>query len=776
MSARTLHRIQFLAIAALVAACMLAFRAESKVVEPQEHYGRIASTFAEAFPKSHLDRRSLDDQVASKAFHRFIDSLDYGRLYFLESDIAAFRANERIMDDQVRRGDLSFAYHVFQVFKERVNNRYAYVQELLEGEFDFDRDETYLWNRKNAPWAADEAAWDDLWRRKVKHELLQRRVRELLAEEAAVRDEAAVDGSGTAGEEDAAPDASDPPAAANTTGDAAPRDGATVKPPADAPEQADAPQADAPQDAPEGMDGTDAADVADAEEADAAPEQAEPEEAPTPREFIRKQYEQFVTVLNDYEEDWVLERYLSAFAHAYDPHSDYMSPASVSDFNIEMKLSLVGIGALLRPVDGTAEVVRLIPGGPAERDGKLKPQDRIIAVAQDGEEPVDTLHWPLSRTVQLIRGERGTMVTLTVIPASDPTGTTTREIPIRRDVVKLEEQAAKSKMHEVAREGAEPIKVGVIDLPAFYVDIRAKSERRDDDDYRSCVRDVAALVGELRGDGADGIVLDLRNNGGGSLIEAIEMAGLFIERGPVVQVKERLRTSVLSDPDPGILYGGPMVVLVNRLSASASEIVAGALQDYGRAVIVGDQQTHGKGTVQTVLGLDGDDTDLGSIKVTTASFYRVRGGSTQLKGVAPDIVVSSSYDSMDIGEGALEDPLPWTMVRGVNFKPFSNLRPAVRALREKSEARRAEDERYIRRRELLDHLAEMRRKHEVSLRLEDALAFARMEERLRKLQETDAPDDAKRPDVKDLVLVEGLNIMADLIVYQNRALEAASAR
>jgi carboxyl-terminal processing protease len=411
----------------------------------------------------------------------------------------------------------------------------------------------------------------------------------------------------------------------------------------------------------------------------------------------------------------------------------------------------------------------LIPGGPAERDGQLKAGDRIIAVGQGDEEPVDTLHWPLSKTVQLIRGEKGSPVALIVIPESDASGTTTKRIVIERDVVKLEEQAARADIHEVKREDGETSKLGVIHLPAFYVDLKAKTERRDADDYRSSVRDVRELIGDMVEEEAEGLILDLRNNGGGSLLEAVEMTGLFIEGGPVVQVKEQRRTTPLNDPDPSIIYDGPLVVLVSRLSASASEILAGALQDYGRAIIVGDTTTHGKGTVQTVMQLDKRDISMGSIKVTTASFYRVKGGSTQLKGIAADIVVPSNYDRMDIGESSLENPLKWNMVNPIMFRPFSNLRPLISMLRGKSRERREQSETFTKRREVLDEIAKLREMEEVSLVYDDAIGVARTERKLQKMQkESSAAGKENGAMTGDLVLNESLEILADLIAELNR--------
>ena len=521
--------------------------------------------------------------------------------------------------------------------------------------------------------------------------------------------------------------------------------------------------------------------------------QAEPEKSPdgdeqsatndvadvapiTVEDSIHAAYEQFATLINDYEEEWVLQRYMSSFARAFDPHSDYMSPRAVSDFDIEMKLSLVGIGALLRAEDGAAHIVRLIPGGPAERDGRLQPGDKIIGVGQGDEDPVNTLHWPLSKTVQIIRGEKGTMVTLVIVPDSDPSGTTTTKIELKRDVVKLDESAAKSETHTLELEAEKTVEIGVVKLPAFYVDLRAKSDKKTVD-YKSSAKDIRRILGELVDQDVGGVILDLRNNGGGSLLEAVELSGLFIRSGPVVQVKEQRRISVLPDPDRNIIFDGPLIVLVNRLSASASEILAAALQDYGRAVIVGDSQTHGKGTVQTVLPLDRRDQKMGSVKVTTAGFFRVKGGSTQLKGVTPDIIVPSAYDMMDVGEGALKNPLLWSKVNPVPFRQHNDLSRLTPDMRDRSIARRKQNETYMRRQALLEELQTFRDGEEMSLVYGDAMKLARLEKKLGDLhRERVVAADGGKKKSSDLVLEESLLIMRDLIALLNGDKLRATAR
>ncbi len=482
----------------------------------------------------------------------------------------------------------------------------------------------------------------------------------------------------------------------------------------------------------------------------------------TPEEFILERYKQFKLTMESFDEEMLLQRYLSSFSLVYDPHSDYMSPSSVEDFDINMKLSLVGIGAILRPEDGAARIVRVIPGGPADQDGRLKAGDKIIAVAQGDEEPVSILHWPLYKSVRLIRGEKNTTVILTVIPASDHSGTRTKKIDLVRDEVKLEESAAKSELKEIKTADNQKRTFGVITLPDFYADFKAIGQK----DARRASTDVRSLVDELMLEGIDGLVLDLRNNGGGSLVEAIETAGLFISSGPIVQVKERSGVQVLPDADPEISYAGPMIVLVNRLSASASEILAAALQDYKRAIIVGDRQTHGKGTVQSLMTLG---EKRGSLKLTTAGFYRINGGSTQLKGVTPDIIIPSYLDVMEIGEDSLEHALPWDTIRPAMYRTHNDLTELIPQLADLSSERIAGDEEfqaYLARRERLKKHYETKT---VSLSLETRLAEAEAENELDEIQNSAFADDEDADEEKDtdIVLDETLEILSDLIDLKN---------
>jgi len=479
-----------------------------------------------------------------------------------------------------------------------------------------------------------------------------------------------------------------------------------------------------------------------------------------PEDFVLKRHRQFLVVLDDSDRDWITDRFFNAFARSYDPHTEYFSASQAEDFDISMKLSLFGIGALLGSEDGAARVMRLIPGGPAERDGRLRPGDRIIGVAQGDGETVNILHWPIGRSVRLIRGPKGSKVVLTVWPASDVSGATEKRIDLVRDEVKLEERAAKSRLREVPDESGAARPLGVITLPDFYADFKAMRNGEG----RRALNDVERLLRELREKGARGVVLDLRGNGGGSLPDAIEIAGLFIPSGPVVQVRDQRGVHVVSDPDPGLEHDGPLVVLVNRLSASASEIVAAALQDYGRAVIVGDFKTHGKGTVQSLRPMDPHDARMGQLKITTARYERISGGSTQREGVHPDIVISSALDAMEIGEEFLPHALPWSSVDPAYYAAFEGEFPPVDALRRRSEARRAADARFRAREDLVRRIGERLASDTISLNLEKRIELARSQKELDDLQSqmTDEESDSG-DDRDDLVLVEALNILRDMV-------------
>jgi carboxyl-terminal processing protease len=407
------------------------------------------------------------------------------------------------------------------------------------------------------------------------------------------------------------------------------------------------------------------------------------------QETLKKRYENFRRAINQYTSEDVFQLFMNSYSESIDPHTNYLSPSTSENFKIDMSRSLEGIGAQLQQEDDYTKVNEVIPGGPAYRSGLLKRNDKIIGVAQgDDGEIVDIIGWRVSDVVKLIRGPKGTTVRLQIISADEGPNAIPHEIKIVRDKVTLEEQSAKKDVLDINNNNT-PFKIGVITIPAFYIDFEAR--QKGDPNYKSTTRDVKKLIAELKKEKVDGIVIDLRNNGGGSLDEAVQLTGLFIKDGPVVQVKSANgKIDVDSDPDPNIVYDGPLAVLVNRFSASASEIFTGAIQNYERGIIVGEQ-TYGKGTVQNLIDLNrlvGSSGDkFGQVKLTIAKYYRIDGGSTQDKGVVPDIKFPSAIDPDEFGESSEPSALPWDQIDPTKYTIYSDLEKYIPELEKKHEQR-----------------------------------------------------------------------------------------
>lgn len=506
----------------------------------------------------------LDDTLSHAILDNYIDSLDPSRMFFAASDIEEIKKLENAFDDFIRRG-VTAAYHgIFDIYRVRVKQRTEYALQRLEHNFDFTMSEQYELDRSESPWAENEKELDNLWRKRIKNDLINL----YLSDE-------------------------------------------------------------------------------DDEKA---------------HEILRKRYENIAKRADQLKDNEIFQIYINAYANAIEPHTGYFSPRATEEFNINMRLSLQGIGAVLRSKDDYTEIVSVVPGGPADQSGLLHADDRIIAVAQGVEgELIDIIGWRLSDVVDLIRGPKGSNVRMSIVPALMGANASAKEISLVRDNIKLDSQAAKSHILEVETNTGNS-RIGIISLPSFYIDFEARA--KGDQEYRSTTRDVTKLIKALKQDQIDGIIIDLRGNGGGSLEEVITLTGLFIDEGPVVQVKNsdgRVRTH--RDTDSGLLYAGPLAVMVNHQSASASEIFAGAIQDYKRGLIVGEP-TFGKGTVQNVLPLSAYSRNqykdqLGQIKITIAQFFRVNGDSTQHRGVIPDIRWPFIEGSEPIGERALDNALPW---------------------------------------------------------------------------------------------------------------------
>ncbi len=669
---------------------------ESALPVPQPHYGAIAKKVATILPKMHLLQTEMNDDISRKAWTNLLNGFDFDHSYFLKSDIDAFLGMETKIDDALKAGDISFPFEVYRVWRDRVTEHYTFVTNMLAQEISFTEDESYTWKRKNAPWPVTREEQQEIWRKRIKNEVLAQVVgRELDLEN----------------------QTNTPPVTVN-------HESNTVQ--------------------------SSESSVTNSVAID------------TPQQNIIKRYKQVMSIIDDMDEESVLQRYLSAVAMAYDPHSDYMSPMRKEDFDIDMNLSLCGIGAQLRSEDGTAMVMEIIPGGPADRDKRairLTKGDKIVGVGQ-GTGPIeDIVHLPLNRAVRKIRGEKGTRVVLQVIPASDSSGTATKQVDLVRDEVKLEEQAVTGRVTRVTAPDGVVYKLGMVRLPTFY---GTMDKRPNQPGFRSATLDVARLIASFNSEQVSGLILDLRNNGGGSLREAVGLTGLFVRSGPVVQVRETERVLVLPVPnlDSAMAFRKPVIVLINRASASASEIVAGALQDYGRAILVGDTQSHGKGSVQTVIPLGSEK--YGSMKITTASFYRITGSSTQRRGVASDIVIPSTLDGLDIGEDKLPGALPWTQVDPALYIPVSDVAKFVPQMKALSAKRLAENQRYTRYCKLVRHVKELNEKVEVSLEINQRRKVMRAEREMRKLEDEDLEESNKEVD-DDIVLEEAFNILTDLI-------------
>ena len=493
-------------------------------------------------------------------------------------------------------------------------------------------------------------------------------------------------------------------------------------------------------------------------------------------DVLRKRYDHVLKRIDQVSPDDVFENLMNAYARTFDPHSSFFSPRDSEEYRIQMSLNYDGIGASLEQPDDFVTVQNIIDGGPAAAAGTLKPKDRITGVAQSHDGPVtDVIGWRLDDVVQLIRGKAGTLVRLRILPAGAAPGSPEKYLEFTRNKVNLDNSAAKKEIRTVTRNGRE-YRIGIIDIPSFYADVAAQNA--GDDNYRSTTRDVRRLLTELKAANVDGVVLDLREDGGGYLPEATALTGLFIDKGPVVQLKDTTgRVEVLDDPDPGVAYTGPLAVLVNRYSASASEIFAAALQDYHRAVIIG-QRTFGKGTVQNLVPLDRwtQHPLNGQVTVTIGKFYRVTGESTQHRGVEPDIALPSTIDMQEVGESSLEAALPWDRIQASTFTPWQQEHPLPAAqLGAQEQAREQHDPDYRWLVEDVDALTKLRADKTISLNLKarqderaqlDRERLQRANERLLALGKPEAKtvEDLDKMEMPDLVLGEAAQVMTDVLV------------
>ncbi|OUS13292.1 hypothetical protein A9Q89_03225 [Gammaproteobacteria bacterium 53_120_T64] len=556
------------------------------LVYSKEH-SRTAIEIIETLSKKHYKKQTVDDDFSSRLLDSYFDALDPAKVYLLQADVVQFEATRYVFDEALLAGDLSEAFAIYNLFRERIASRLDNNIALLESDvaFDFNLEESINLDRDTRNWLTSTAEADDYWRKRMKDSLLR-----LV------------------------------------------------------------------------LSGKDSASA---------------------RELLHKRYANQIKQLAQQDADDAVQGFINVLAGLYDPHTSYLAPRTLENFNISMSLSLEGIGAVLQLEDEFTKIVRIVPGGPADKQGVLAAEDKIIGVAQDDATMVDVIGWRLDDVVDLIRGKKDSRVRLEIIPGTAEGGDKTTTVAIIRDKVKLEEQAAKSEIIDLGQ-GDTSFQVGVITVPAFYMDFEAYRKR--DPDFKSTSRDVMTLIIDLKKQGIDGIVLDLRNNGGGSLYEATALTDLFIHPGPVVQIRhadQRVSREQRARQRP--FYDGPLMVLINRLSASASEIFAGAIQDYGRGLVVGTT-SFGKGSVQVLAPLKE-----GRLKLTESKFYRVSGQSTQHRGVIPDISFPSYFDLAEVGESSQDNALPWDSIRKVRHRMYEDFDPMLALLKRQHQHRVASD-------------------------------------------------------------------------------------
>jgi carboxyl-terminal processing protease len=518
--------------------------------------------------------------------------------------------------------------------------------------------------------------------------------------------------------------------------------------------------------------------------------------------ILDKRYDNFLKGATKIKNEDVFQSFMNAYTMSIDPHTNYFGIRASDDFNISMKLSLEGIGAVLQEKDEYTTIRELVPGGPAALSGKLNIGDRILGVGQGSNPIVDVTGWRLDDTVELIRGTENSIVTLDILPAEAGPDGKHNIVTLTRKKISLEQQSAKKSVIEV-KDGDTVRRIGVIDLPVFYQDFGAR--QKGEKEFKSAARDVKRLLDELKKDKVDAVLIDLRNNGGGSLDEAIELTGLFIDKGPVLQERDvKGAIKVDSDNNSGMAWNGPLGILINRASASASEIFAAAIQDYGRGVIIGEQ-SFGKGTVQSVVNLDSlvrnDQPKFGELKMTVAQFFRINGGTTQMKGVTPDISLPSMTNVEDFGESSYDNALPWTQIKAADFNAAGNMKDFIPQLVTKHDARISKDKDF---KFLLEDIAEVKAlnsKNQISLNeakrrkereVQDAKSAARnadgkattnknsqddgLNSNERNLT-TDLELEKSRKDKKDIYLNEAANILADEVrLIKTDAKQAASAQ
>ncbi|MDZ4254496.1 MAG: carboxy terminal-processing peptidase [Sulfuritalea sp.] len=612
------NRLLWIALGLLTTAQAAAFSPPPEL-KPSPQQAQAAHLAAEVLGRYHYKTVPLDDTLSASILDRYLKSLDAEKLFFVQADIDQLARFRTVLDDAIVNEDLAAPFAIFNLYAQRVAERFSYARGLLREGFDFRQKEDYQYARDKEAWLKSEADMREQWRKRVKNDWLRLKL---------------------AGKDDKSIVAT-----------------------------------------------------------------------------LEKRYDNALKRIGRTTNKDAFEAFMNAYTMAIEPHTNYMGPRAAADFDISMKLSLVGIGAALMEKDDYVTIRELVPGGPAALSGQLKSGDRILGVAQgSGGAMADILGWRLDDTVALIRGAADSVVVLDVLPADAGPDGKHKRVSLVRKRIRLEDQAARKTILPVT-DGKLTRQIGVISLPGFYEDFDAR--QKGDPEFKSATRDVARLLDELKKAKVDSVLIDLRNNGGGSLKEAIELTGLFIDQGPVVQQRDaRGRITVARDAKAGVAWDGPLGVMINRASASASEIFAAAIQDYGRGLVIGEP-SFGKGTVQAMINLDdvarNDQQKFGELKLTVAQFFRINGEATQLRGVKPDITLPTMTDAESFGEASFGNALPWIQVKALDYAPAGDVKSRLPDLLKRHEVRVASDKEF---RFLQEDIAELnlqRKKQRVSL-------------------------------------------------------------
>ncbi len=662
----------------------------------------ITSITGKLLANNHYRKRVFDSSLSPMIFDEYIKMLDGQKYYFTQEDLAAFEPEKSSIASEIILGRADIAFEIYDLYRKRFSEYHEFAIELFKQKLDFTADEYIVPDRRKEPRAKNIAELKELWRLKLKSDVLYYRLlKRTLNENSGKKD----------GDETAA-----------------------VR---------------------------------------------KLWESQTPEEKVLKRLRDIQNSIDQQDRMDILGIYLTAAAQVFGPHSSYYPPKLDEDFEISMKLSLIGIGATLTSDDGFIKVVDVVPGGPADRSGKIHAEDRIIAVAQENSAPVDVVDMSVTNAVKLIRGPENTPVTLTILPGARGRNAVPENVTLVRAKVVLKDSEAKGEVRELKRpEGT--LKIGIISLPSFYMDFEAM--RQGDSNYKSCTRDVAAILDKFNAEKVDAVILDLRGNGGGSLPEAISLTGLFLTTGPVVQIRSgSQRIMGQYDEDASIRYSGPLVVMTSKLSASASEIVSGALRDSKRALVVGDSRTFGKGTVLDVIQLERvlryitRGFPAGSLKYESAMFYRINGESVQQLGIKPDIQLPSLTEVMEIGEKYGTFSLPWDTIPALDYAVYQpRLEEIASRLRGRSEARVAASEKFKRLRREMDYLREQKEKNRISLNEEERYREYLKQKKLsggESAGDEDAIENVVRRDAAgkhgtrpdDIQLEETLNITGDYV-------------